>query len=84
MTIEPREPFGAPLVDLAIRLNSSLKGEIVPRKYLTTYSVHDSEEDADAALIRAARSLTVKGRGKTHFASKKLVRGVWQVNIYER
>lgn len=54
------------------------------RKYLTTYSTHDSEREASDALRRAAHSLTVKGHGRTHYAEKVKVGGVWQVNIYER
>lgn len=54
------------------------------RKYLTTYSTHDTEGEASEAMKRAARSLTLKGHGKTHYAEKAKVRGSWVVNIYER
>lgn len=53
-------------------------------QYLTTYSTHEDKKEADSALRRAARSLTVKGRGKTHYAKIVKVRGSYQVNIYAR
>ncbi|WAB09326.1 hypothetical protein SEA_STELLA_86 [Streptomyces phage Stella] len=53
-------------------------------RYLTTYSTHDEKSEASAALKRAARSLTVKGKGKTHYAKLEYKRGAYQVNIYER
>ena len=53
-------------------------------KYLTTYSTSKDKDEMSAALTRAARSLTLKGKGKTHYAKLEYKRGVWQVNIYER
>jgi len=53
-------------------------------QYLTTYSTHDEKREAQAALTKAAASLTRKGFGKSHFAKLERKRGSYQVNIYKR